>query len=84
MPILIIGILMTLASIVLYAVGYATTSRSGVWIASVAVGLVSKAMLIYAGHSYDGMRRMIAMFFMEVQAIFITIIATLYFSGMVM
>ena len=81
MPVFIIGVLMCVASIILYAIGYALANRSGVWIASVVVGAISTAMLVYAAHSYDGMRRMVAMFFMAVQIVFITIIATLYFSG---
>ena len=82
MPVLVIGILMCVASIILFAVGYAVADRSGVWIASVVIGIISAAMLIYAAHSYDGMRRMTAMFFMAVQIVFITIIATLYFAAM--
>lgn len=84
MPVLIIGILMTIASVILFAIGFATTARSGLWIASVVVGVISTMMLVYSAYTSTGVYRAVSMFFLAAQIVFITIIATMYFGGMAM
>ena len=84
MPVLITGILMTIASVILFAVGYATTARAALWIASVVVGVVSSVILMAATYLSGGMYRVMGMVFLTVQVVFITIIATLYFGGVSM
>lgn len=82
MPVLVTGILMTIASVILFAVGYATDARAGLWIASVVVGVVSSIILMAATYLSGGLYRVMGMVFLTVQVVFITIIATLYFGGM--
>jgi len=82
MPVLVIGILMTIASVILFAIGYSTSARAGLWIAAVVVGVIASAMLAVSAYSSMGAYRLAALFFMAVQIVFITIIATMYFGGM--
>ena len=84
MPVLVTGILMTIASVILFAIGYATDARAGLWIASVIIGVISSIILMVATYLNKGMNRVIGMVFLTVQVVFITIIATLYFGGMSM
>ena len=84
MPVLVTGILMTIASVILFAVGYATNARAALWIASVVVGVVSSIILMAATYLSGGMYRVLGMVFLTAQVVFITIIATLYFGGMSM
>ena len=82
MPVLVIGILITIASVIMFAIGYTTSARFGLWVAAVVVGVIASAMLTVSAYSSKGWTRLAALFFMATQIVFITIIATLYFGGM--
>ena len=73
---------MTIASVILYAVGTATDIRGGLWIASVVVGLISVIFHAIAAHSAYGGVRMTSMVCLVIQTVFITIMATAYFGSM--
>lgn len=81
MSVLVIGILMCIASVILFAIGYATTARGGLWIAAVVIGMIAAGMLVYSAYTSSGMYRAMAMFFLAAQIVFITIMATMYFGG---
>ena len=84
MSVLVIGILMCIASVILFAIGYATAARGGLWIAAVVIGAISSVMLAISAYTSSGIYRAMAMFFMAVQIVFITIMATMYFGGISM
>ncbi|MBQ4444043.1 MAG: hypothetical protein II896_05285 [Clostridia bacterium] len=81
MPILIVGILMTIVSVILFAIGYATEARPGLWIASVVIGVIASIMLMVATYASGGAYRVLGMVFLTIQVVFITIMATMYFGG---
>ena len=78
-PALVVGILMSLVSIVLYVVGLYTTARGGLWIASVVIGLIGMISSVFATMTTNGWTRFFALMFVVVPTVFITIMATVYF-----
>ena len=78
-PALVVGILMSLVSIVLYAVGLYSAARGGLWIASIAIAVVGMISAVVAAMSSNGWMRAISMIFVVVPTVFITIMATVYF-----
>lgn len=78
-PVLVTGILMSLVSIVLYAVGLYSSARGGLWIASVVIGVIGMIASVIATMTTNGWRRALSLLFVVVPTVFITIMATVYF-----
>lgn len=74
------GVLMTIVSIILYAIGVVSAARTGLWIASVVIGGIALMELAASVFwNYSRLTRMVSIFFLIAQVVFITIIATVYF-----
>ena len=78
-PVLVVGILMSLVSIVLYAVGLYSSARMGLWIASVVTGVIGMVSAVIATMTTNGWKRALSLLFVVVPTVFITIMATVFF-----
>jgi hypothetical protein len=72
---------MTIVSVILFAVGYATGVRGGWWIASVVIGIISSITLMVAIYTSNGLYRVMGMVFLTAQIVFVTIMATIFFGS---
>ena len=79
-PVFVIGVVFTLVQIILYAVGVFSDMRMGLWIASIVLGALSAVMMFISAHSNSGWIRMFSTAMLVVNAVFITIIATVCLS----